>query len=84
MEFSNTTAVELGAEDPKVRWARETRAAIAFEEDPHSAALNDDPEMVFAGPRTWAAILVSSCFEEPFPLSTSTVTHSRSRLSQHR
>lgn len=59
-----TTAGDAGdaeqqAEDPKVRWARETRAAIDFEEDPHAAAALDNPELVLIGPRTWAAIFVS-------------------------
>lgn len=44
------------------RWAKETRMAIEFEEDPHKAALNDNPELVYVGTRTWAAIFVSHAF----------------------
>lgn len=46
-------------QDPKERWSSEIRAAIEFEEDPHKAALDDDPELVYVGQRTWAAIFVS-------------------------
>jgi hypothetical protein len=56
------TALEGSLDDARARWARETRAAIAFEEDPHKAALDDDPELVYIGPRTWAAIFVSALY----------------------
>lgn len=63
MESGTSTIVDRSSgEDPKERWARETRAAIEFEEDPHKAALEDDPELVYVGPRTWAAVFVSHCF----------------------
>lgn len=64
------TTVEIaaiaGEVDPKEQWSKEMRAAIEFEEDPHKAALEDDPEIVYVGQRTWAAIFVSRLFLLPF------------------
>lgn len=59
MASTTSTAVERSVENPRSRWARETREAIDFEEDPHKAALEDDPELVYVGPRAWAAVFVS-------------------------
>lgn len=56
----NSNARERG--NARERWAKETKRAIKFEEDPHSAALNDNPEEVFVSPRTWAAIFVSHTY----------------------
>jgi hypothetical protein len=38
---------------------REAQAIIAFEEDPHRAALEDNPAEVRVSARTWAAVFVS-------------------------
>lgn len=57
MHFSS--GVEGSVENPKKRWAEETKAAIEFEEDPHRAALDDNPDLVIVGARTWGAIFVS-------------------------
>ncbi|KAJ4393480.1 hypothetical protein N0V93_002692 [Gnomoniopsis smithogilvyi] len=60
MESTASTVVERSVENPRARWARETKEAIEFEEDPHKAALEDDPELVYVGPRAWAAIFALS------------------------
>lgn len=39
---------------------RAAQAHIAFEEDPHRAALEDNPDTVKINARTWAAIGVRS------------------------
>lgn len=59
MDSNPEAGVHGRVENPKERWAIETRAAIEFEEDPHKAALDDDPELVYVSKRTWAAIFVS-------------------------
>lgn len=40
------------------KWTEETKAAIEFEEDPHRAALFDNPRLVYVGKKTWAAMIV--------------------------
>lgn len=40
------------------KWTEETKAAIEFEEDPHRAALFDNPKLVYVGKKTWAALIV--------------------------
>lgn len=55
----DVSATKSAVEDPKEIWSSEIRAAIEFEEDPHKAALDDNPEIVYVGQRTWAAIFVS-------------------------
>lgn len=65
------TGVEGLVENPRKRWAEETKVAIEFEEDPHRAALNDDPEVVYVGRRTWAAIFVSLAFHNPSSMFSS-------------
>lgn len=55
----DSSGVEGSVENPRKRWAEETKIAIEFEEDPHQAALNDNPDLVYVGPRTWGAIFVS-------------------------
>lgn len=61
---------KIAVEDPKETWSIEIRAAIEFEEDPHKAALDDNPELVYVGQRTWAAIFVSQeSFISHTPLS---------------
>lgn len=37
---------------------REAQAHIEFEDDPHRAALEDNPDTVHVSPSTWAAIFV--------------------------
>ncbi|KAK2599579.1 hypothetical protein N8I77_011320 [Diaporthe amygdali] len=39
------------------KWTEETKAAIEFEEDPHRAALFDNPRLVYVGKKTWAAMI---------------------------
>ncbi|POS74715.1 major facilitator superfamily transporter [Diaporthe helianthi] len=39
------------------KWTAETKAAIEFEEDPHRAALFDNPKHVHVGKKTWAALI---------------------------
>lgn len=67
-----------------LRRAEDARAAIEFEDDPHRAALEDDPEHTEVSFKTWLAIFVrlpqnlgylelanSSCFKNSpwLPLS---------------
>lgn len=40
------------------RLIREARAVIEFEDDPHRAALEDNPEHVHVGLATWASVFV--------------------------
>jgi hypothetical protein len=40
------------------RLVREAQAVIEFEEDPHRAALEDNPDEVHVSSSTWAAIFV--------------------------
>lgn len=44
------------------RLAEEVRAHIEFEEDPHRAALEDNPAETKVDVRTWLAIFVRSSF----------------------
>lgn len=44
----------------KIRMAQEARAVIEFEEDPHRAALEDNPTEARVGIKTWVAIFVRS------------------------
>lgn len=39
---------------------RQAKVVIDFEEDPHRAALEDNPERAHVKPSTWAAIFVRS------------------------
>ena len=48
------------AKDSWEKWTEETKAAIEFEEDPHRAALFDNPKLVYVGKKTWAAVIVRS------------------------
>ncbi|KKY29945.1 putative major facilitator superfamily transporter [Diaporthe ampelina] len=45
------------AKDSWEKWTEETKAAIEFEEDPHRAALFDNPKLVYVGKKTWAAVI---------------------------
>jgi hypothetical protein len=40
------------------RKIREAKAHIEFEEDPHTAAIQDNPETVKVTAKTWASIFV--------------------------
>lgn len=42
----------------KIRMAQEAKAVIEFEEDPHRAALEDNPSEAKVGIKTWIAIFV--------------------------
>lgn len=75
-----------GAGDPNKdsweKWTEETKAAIEFEEDPHRAALFDNPKLVYVGKKTWAALIVR--FGTHLTHSVSTAADMRgSSLSRH-
>lgn len=50
--------VEDSNKDSWEKWTEETKAAIEFEEDPHRAAMFDNPKLVYVGKKTWAALIV--------------------------
>lgn len=62
MKQHEAGAVGGGVEDPSKdsweKWTEETKAAIEFEEDPHRAAMFDNPKLVYVGKKTWAALIV--------------------------
>lgn len=48
------------AKDDAARRAQAVQAHIEFEEDPHRAAVEDNPAEIGVGYRTWLAIFVGS------------------------
>lgn len=62
MKQHEAGAVGGGVEDQNKdsweKWTEETKAAIEFEEDPHRAAMFDNPKLVYVGKKTWAALIV--------------------------
>ncbi|OBR11426.1 Transmembrane efflux protein [Colletotrichum higginsianum IMI 349063] len=59
--MSHNESSSMGSDrEMKIRMAQEARAVIEFEEDPHRAALEDNPTEARVGIKTWVAIFVRS------------------------